>query len=470
MDSMSRINEKCGVIALSSTKDMDVARYVYLGLWSVQHRGQDSSGIASFDGFKLHEHKKSGLVSQVYDESSLAKLKGKVAIGHNRYSTTGGRDEALNQPYSYEKLGFAFAHNGNLPYIEKLMAYATQNHLTAAGLNDTGLMALCLSNELSKTGSIIDSVRTCWPLFTGAFSCVGLYKNKVFAFRDEHGIRPLALGRTGNGFVVASETVALDIIGADYIRELRPGELIIIQDDQIESIQIIDGHEKVDAFEFVYLARPDSNVSGQSVYHARYRAGQELAKVMPVKADVVLGVPDSGMSAATGFSHESGIGLEFGLLKNRYIGRTFIEPSKVRNSSIELKFNVIAKIVARKSIVLVDDSLVRGNTLKNVIRLLKEYGATSVHVRIASPPILYPDFYGIDTPDINELIARRLKTDQIAELFDAESLAYLPLHTFIKTTGLAKSRLCLSSFNGDYPIKVPYDDKVQIRENGFFTS
>lgn len=458
---MKSINEKCAVIAVTNKRDFDVARLAYLGLWSLQHRGQDSSGIASFDESGLHEHKKSGLVSQVYDEESFDRLRGGVAIGHNRYSTAGGQDDAFNQPYSYKDLGFAFAHNGNLPFTDELKAYAERNHLEADGLNDSGLMSLCLSNELSKTGSIAESLRNCWPLFTGAFSCVGIYKDQAFAFRDEHGIRPLGVGKTDHGYVAASETAAMDIIGADYMRDMRPGELVVMQDDVMESVQIAEGKEKVDAFEFVYLARPDSNIAGRSVYHTRYQAGRLLAKTLPVEADVVLGVPESGIPAATGYSHESGIRFELGLMKNSYIGRTFIEPDKIRKSSVELKFNVITKIIAHKNIVLVDDSLVRGNTLKHVIRLLKDYGAKSVHVRIASPPVMYPDFYGIETSESKDLMARDHSEDEMAGIFGAESLAYLPLDDFVKATGLKESDLCLSGFTGDYPIKVPFEDEAR---------
>ncbi len=453
---MRGINEKCAVIAVTNQRDFDVARLVYLGLWSMQHRGQDSSGIASYDDNNLHIHKNSGLVSRVYDQSSLDSLKGRVAIGHNRYSTAGGQDYKLNQPYTSESIGFAFAHNGNLPYVEKLKKYTRENRLLSKGLNDSGLMALVIGNELKKTSSITQSVKNCWPLFTGAFCCVGLYKDKVFAFRDSHGIRPLALGRTSNGYLVASETAALDIIGADFLRYVRPGELVIFSGKKLESVQIEKGSEQVDAFEFVYLARPDSRVSGQSIYSARCRAGRLLAKTAPVKADIVLGVPDSGLPAATGYSQASGIPSEMGLLKNRYIGRTFIEPEKIRRSSVELKFNVIVEEVAGKDIVLIDDSLVRGNTLKYVIRILKDYGAKKIHVRIASPPVKYPDFYGIDTPHGNDLVAHQHSEKQITKMIGADSLAFLPLNDFVSSTGLPKEKLCLSSFNGVYPIKVPY--------------
>lgn len=452
---MRSINEKCAVIGVSNTRDFDVARLVYLGLWSLQHRGQDSSGIASFDGVKLHVHKKGGLVSQVYDEHSLSELKGQVAIGHNRYSTSGGKDEAHNQPYYNNGLQFAFAHNGNLPFVDKLEAYLTKRDIPHEGYNDTGLMSLALGNELKQTKSISKSVANCWDLFTGAFSCVGLFGDTLFAFRDAHGIRPLALGKTTHGYIVASETVALDIIGADYIRDIAPGELVCIKGEDIISTQIEKGEEKIDAFEFVYLARPDSRIAGMSVYTARYKAGRALAETSAVEADVVIATPDSGLSAATGYSHSSGIPLEFGLLKNRYIGRTFIEPEKIRKNSVELKFNVIVESVAGKRVILVDDSLVRGNTLRYVIGLLKSYGATEVHVRIASPPVMYPDFYGIDTPKDNDLIASEYTVDEIKKIIKADSLEYLNLAAFIKSTGLPKTRLNLSSFNGVYPIPVP---------------
>ncbi len=452
---MRSINEKCAVIAVSNSKDFDVARLAYLGLWSLQHRGQDSSGIASFDGIKLHVHKKSGLVSNVYDEDSLAQLRGKNAIGHNRYSTSGGNDDNLNQPYTDESIKFAFAHNGNLPYTDKLMEYISAESITYTGQNDSGLMALALANELKKGLSLEDALTECWPLFTGAFSCVGLHGDSVFAFRDQHGIRPLALGRTDHGFVAASETVALDIIGADYIRDIQPGELVVFHQDEMESYQIQKGREQVDVFEFVYLARPDSRVAGQSIYSARARAGKALSEVAPVDVDIILGIPDSGLPAATGYAHGTGIPLELGLTKNRYIGRTFIEPEKIRKSKVQLKFNTIVEIVAGKNIVLIDDSLVRGNTLKYVVKLLREYGAKEIHVRIASPPVKFPDFYGIDTPRGNDLIANSYSVDEICTLIHADSLKFLPLEEFIKSTGLPASRLCLSCFNGEYPIPVP---------------
>ncbi len=454
---MRSINEKCAVIGVSNTRDFDVARLVYLGLWSLQHRGQDSSGIASFDGVKLHVHKKNGLVSHVYDEASLAGLKGQVAIGHNRYSTSGGKDEAHNQPYYNNGINFAFAHNGNLPFVDKLQAYLIERDIPHEGYNDTGLMSLALGNELKQSESIAKSVKACWKLFTGAFSCVGLYGDTMFAFRDEHGIRPLALGKTSHGYIVASETVALDIIGADFIRDIAPGELICIKGEELVSTQIVQGEEKIDAFEFVYLARPDSRIAGMSVYTTRYKAGRALAAASSTEADVVIATPDSGLSAATGYAHESGIPLEFGLLKNRYIGRTFIEPEKIRKNSVELKFNVIVESVAGKRVILVDDSLVRGNTLRYVNTLLRNYGATEVHVRIASPPVKYPDFYGIDTPKDNDLIASEYSIEEICKIIKADSLEFLALNEFVKSTGLPKSRLNLSSFNGVYPIPVPKD-------------
>jgi len=453
---MNSLNEKCAVVAVSNKKAFDVARLVYLALWSLQHRGQDSSGIASFDGSQLQSHKKTGLVSRVYSPSSLARLKGRVAIGHNRYSTSGGNDSALNQPYDYHSPNFAFAHNGNLPYTDKLTDYAQRNGLDSSGLNDSGLMGLALNHELNRVKSIPEAVRRCWPLFTGAFCCVGLLNERAFAFRDSHGIRPLVLGKTDHGYIIASETVALDIIGANFIRDVRPGELIMIWEDQFESIQISEGEQVIDAFEFIYLARPDSRIANRSVYTTRYRAGQSLAKAAPVKADVVIAIPDSGIPAATGYSHQSGIPAEHGLLKNRYIGRTFIEPEKIRRNSIELKFNAIVEIVAGKDIVLVDDSIVRGNTLKHVIGLLRSYGAKQIHVRIASPPILHPDFYGIDTPDGNDLIASRYDVTDIGRQVGADSLVYLPLSDLVSAIGLSQSQLCLSSFDGRYPIEVPY--------------
>ena len=449
------INEKCAVIAISNSKDFDVARLAYLGLWSMQHRGQDSSGIASYDGIKIHIHKRSGLVSNVYNDEALANLRGRIAIGHNRYATTGGQQESFNQPYEQIDINFAFAHNGNIPHLDKLKNYAILNKLSISGLNDSGLMGLALANELRKHNDIVMAVKLCWPLFTGAFSCVGLFKDKVFAFRDDHGIRPLSIAKSDHGYLVSSETVAADIIGADFYRDVEPGELIILKDDQIESFKKIQGPQKIDAFEFVYLARPDSVISGISVYDSRHKMGETLAQSTTTKADIVIGVPDSGLPAAIGFSKVSGIPYELGLLKNRYIGRTFIEPEKIRKSSLELKFNLIPGIVNGKDIVLIDDSLVRGNTLKHIIKILKSHGAKDIHVRIASPPVKFPDFYGIDTPKVNDLIAAEYTNEQILTIIGADSLDFISIDGLVSSIGLPIKQLCLSSFNGIYPISVP---------------
>ncbi len=461
---MHSINEKCAVIAVSNSQDFDVARLVYLGLWAMQHRGQDSSGIASYNGSKLHHRKKRGLVTQVYDEESLASLKGQAAIGHNRYSTSGGDDSFLNQPFTNEGLGFAFAHNGNLPFTTKLREYAFEQKLTVNGHNDSGLMALALANELKNNGGSIEkAVRSCWPLFEGAFCCAGLLEKNVFAFRDGYGIRPLSLGETTHGYVVASETAALDAIGATYVRDIKPGELVVINKKEIQSFQIVEGTEMLDAFEFVYLARPDSKLAGKSIFMIRKDAGRLLAKNSPAEADIVLAAPDSGTPAAVGYSEESGIPMGHGLIKNRYIGRTFIEPEKIRKSSVELKFNVIPEVIEGKRIVLVDDSIVRGNTLKHLTKLLKKNGAKEVHLRIASPPVKYPDFYGIDTPNGFDLLAHSYTVEESRERLDADSLEYLSVGDLVKSTGLSRGKLCLSSFTGEYPIPVP--DQKQQRES-----
>ncbi len=452
---MRSINEKCAVIGVSNSKDIDVARLAYLGLWSMQHRGQDSSGIASYDGIKLHVHKKAGLVSNVYDDDSLATLRGQSAIGHNRYATSGGGSHVFNQPFCNEGMNFAFAHNGNLPFTDKLKEYAIANQLFTPDINDSGLMALALGNELKKTGSIEHALRTCWPLFTGAFSCVGIFNDTVFAFRDENGIRPLSIGKSDHGYVIASETVAHNIIGAEILRDVAPGELVMLQGETLQTVQVAEGREQIDAFEFVYLARPDSYIAGKSVYTSRYEAGRALAKIAPVDADIVFGIPDSGVPSAMGYAHASGIRYEQGLMKNRYIGRTFIEPEKIRKTTVQLKFNVIAEAVRDKNIVIIDDSLVRGNTLTYVIKLLKKHGAKKVHVRVSSPPVKFPDFYGIDTPKGNDLLASEYSESQIAALLNADSLSFLSLKDLVKSIGLPASRLCLSSFNGEYPIEVP---------------
>ncbi len=455
---MRSLNEKCAVIAICHTDYEEVARNAYLGLWAMQHRGQDSSGIASFDGIKLHHQKGSGLVTQVYDEESLDSLKGTLAVGHNRYSTSGGNDDFLNQPFVNEGLGFAFAHNGNLPFTDKLNEYMIKHKMSVNGHNDSGLMALALSNELRKTNSIQKAVKACWPLFTGAFCCVGMYKDELFAFRDSDGIRPLSIGKSTKGLVVASETAAIDAIGAEFVRDVEPGELVVIQGDQIKSTRISRRKQKLDAFEFVYLARPDSVLAGRSVYAARFQAGELLADDHPVAADVVLSAPDSGTPAAAGFANSSGIPFGHGIIKNRYIGRTFIEPEKIRKSAVQLKFNIIRELIDGQRIVLVDDSIVRGNTLKHLVKLLKDNGAKEVHVRIASPPVKYPDFYGIDTPSGNELIAHDLTVREIEQHIGSDSLGYLSEEDFVESTGLPREQLCMSCFDGTYPIPVPFTE------------
>jgi amidophosphoribosyltransferase len=427
----------------------------------MQHRGQDSSGISSYNGSRLHIHKARGLVTNVYSEESLNELKGQSAIGHNRYSTSGGDDSFLNQPLVNDGLGFAFAHNGNLPYTDKLREYTAKNNLIVNGHNDSGLMALALSNELKKNGGSIEkAVRTSWPLFTGAFCCVGLLHRTVFAFRDQNGIRPLSLGKTDHGYVIASETAALEIIHAEYVRDVKPGELIIIDENGLRSIQMAEGKETLDAFEFVYLARPDSKLAGKSIYMTRFKSGELLAEASPAKADVVMSAPDSGTPAAMGYAKASGLTFVNGLIKNPYIGRTFIEPEKIRRSSVELKFNVIEEVIKDKRIVLIDDSIVRGNTLRHIIKLLRDKGAKEIHVRIASPPVKYPDFYGIDTPSGNGLIAHEYSEDEIRNRIDADSLSYLSVEDLVSSIGLPRKRLCLSSFTGEYPIPVPYEEST----------
>jgi amidophosphoribosyltransferase len=435
--------------------DAEVARLVHTGLWTLQHRGQESTGISVSDGITLRTHKGQGLVAHVYNEASLGKLVGDIAIGHNRYSTSGGDGLCQSQPVTSDAGLLALAHNGNLPNIAPLSLALTDAGVDITGANDSELMHAALERALAGGATIDAAVRGCFPLFTGAFSLLLLTPGTLAATRDVGGIRPLALGRVGDGYVVSSETCAIDAVGGTFVRDVRPGELVVIDEHGLRSEQLAPGRELLDIFELVYFSRPDSVLLGQRVNEVRRRFGIQLAREHRVAADVVIPVPDSGIPAAIGYAGEAGIPLDVGLVKNRYIHRTFIQPAQqLREQGVRMKLNPIADVLRGRSVAVVDDSLVRGTTSRQIVAMLRRAGAREVHFLVSSPPVRYPDIYGIDLPNSADLVAARMSVDEIRQYIGADSLSYLSYDGMIGATGLAEDRFCTSCFSGVYPLDI----------------
>ncbi len=447
-------HEKCGIIGVYGFES-EAARLVHAGLWALQHRGQESSGIASTSGTTLRVFKKNGLVAHVYNEETLALLSGSAAIGHNRYATSGGGDKSHAQPVSSLANKLMLAHNGNLPDTTKLERFLTKNNIPHQYMNDSEMMHAALEYLLSKKNTVSEAIAQLWPLFTGAFCLVLLTKQALYAVRDEFGIRPLCLGKLNGGFVVASESCALDTIGATFVRDINPGELLEISATGLHSTQIKRGTQKLDIFEFVYFSRSDSLLLGKRVDTVRKEFGRQLAKECTIAADVVVPVPDSAISAALGFAAASGIPFDHGLIKNRYIHRTFIQPAqKLRENYVALKLNPIPDVIAGKRVILVDDSIVRGTTAKKLIERIRQAGAKEVHLVISSPPVRFPDFYGIDTPNQKDLIAFTHTQKEIAKSIGADSLHFLSYKGMIAATGLPEKLFTTSAFTGIYPAKI----------------
>ena len=461
----------------------DVAKLAYYGLYALQHRGQESAGIAVSDGSRIMVHKEMGLVAQVFDEPALTALRGHIAVGHCRYSTTGASVWANAQPTfrSTGKTSLALGHNGNLINTRELAAL-----LDAPGQGSTGIVAtsdtdvltaLFVSDRAALNGvrrrpardggsadpaaSVVETAAaTVLPLAKGAYSLVFMDEQTLYAARDPHGFRPLVLGRLDSGWVVASETAALDIVGARFVREIAPGELVCIDGRGVRSRMFAAPQPSGCLFEYVYLARPDTTISGRGVHATRVEVGRQLAAEHPADADLVIPVPESGTPAAIGFAEASGIPFGQGLVKNSYVGRTFIQPSQtIRERGIKLKLNPLRDVLAGRRIVVVDDSIVRGNTQRALVAMLREAGASEVHVRVASPPVSWPCFYGIDFATRAELIAGRLSPEEICTSIGADSLGYVSLAGLIEATTLPESRLCRACFDGQYPVPVADDDR-----------
>ncbi|MBA2391089.1 MAG: amidophosphoribosyltransferase [Geodermatophilaceae bacterium] len=449
--------DSCGVFGVWGRGE-DVAKLTYYGLYALQHRGQEAAGMAVSDGASVVVYKDLGLVSQVFDEPTLASLKGHLAIGHTRYSTTGGGAWENAQPtFRTTTAGtvLALGHNGNLVNSAELAATLTPDRTgMPAATTDSDVITSLLAMRPDQ--SVEAAAMEVLPRLRGAFSLVFMDEHTLYAARDPQGVRPLVLGRLERGWVVASETAALDIVGASVVREVEPGELIAIDEDGLRSEHFAVPQPKGCLFEYVYLARPDTTISGRGVHAARVEIGRRLAAEHPAEADLVIPVPESGTPAAVGFAEVSGIPYGLGLVKNSYVGRTFIQPSQtIRQLGIRLKLNPLRDVIRGKRLVVVDDSIVRGNTQRALVRMLRESGAVEVHVRIASPPVKWPCFYGIDFPTRAELIANGLTMEGIRTSINADSLGYVSLEGVIAATEQPRNRLCRACYDGEYPIPIP---------------
>ena len=447
------MNEKCAVVGIFGHEE--ASKLAYFSLHSLQHRGQEAAGISSADGVKVHTIKDRGLVMKVFNEANLKTLKGTAAVGHTRYSTAGDDSILDAQPVfaRYDLGEMAIVHNGNLTNAEEVRnALIEKGAIFQTFMDTENLIHLIAKSSKDKLlDRIIDAVER----IEGAFSLVFLSRTKMFAMRDRHGFRPLSLGRLPNGgYIVASETCAFDLVGATFIRDVEPGELLIFEEGKApQSIKVFEPTPKHCIFEYVYFARPDSSVFGQSVYETRKNMGKELAKIEPVDADLVIPVPDGGVPAAIGYAQASGIPYEMGIMRNHYIGRTFIEPTQeMRDLKVKMKLSPMTDIIKGKRVIVIDDSIVRGTTSKRIIRMLKEAGAAEVHMRISSPPTTDPCYYGVDTPDKDKLIAANMSTKEICDFIEADSLAYLDEASLLRSVNaqMGDEKYCTACFTGKY--------------------
>ena len=464
MSSEAKLHEECGVFGVIAPEICDVASISYYGLYALQHRGQESCGIVVNDDGVFVSHKDMGLVSEVFSSDVLSRLpQGTMAVAHARYGTTGGTNRNNCQPIevNHQKGRMALAHNGNLSNAVEL-----RNELELSGAifhttSDTETIAYIITKERLKAPSIEEAVSQAMNTLDGAYSLVLMSPQKLICARDPYGFRPLCYGKTADGiYVVASESCAIKAVGAEVVRDVEPGEILVFSKNGVVSRREHCGKKdkKLCVFEYIYFARPDSVIDGISVHASRVRAGKILAKAHPVEADVVIGAPDSGLDAALGFSQESGISYGIGLIKNKYIGRTFISPGQgARLDGVKIKLAAVEESVKDKRVVLVDDSIVRGNTMGRVVRLLRDAGAKEVHVRISSPPFLHPCYYGTDIDSEEHLIACKYSIPEICTLIGADSLGYLPVESLCALTGT--HGFCSACFNGDYPTKIPTDTR-----------
>nr|WP_245792503.1 amidophosphoribosyltransferase [Bowdeniella nasicola] len=484
--------DECGVFGVWAPGE-EVARLTYFGLYALQHRGQESAGIATCDGHTILVYKDMGLVSQVFDDQALSSLPGHMAIGHVRYATTGASTWENAQPMLGPTASgtVAVAHNGNLTNTAQLADEVRRKYgadlrgeFGRGSSTDTAVMTALLRGadrahdeadgadgatggdgpgEAGEAGegareSLQGVAQRILPRLHGAFSIVFMDENTLYAARDKHGLRPLVIGRLPGGWAIASETAALDIVGASFAREVEPGELVMVDEGGLRSVRFAEPEPAGCIFEYVYLARPDTRIAGTSVMAARRAMGQALAREYPADADLVIATPDSGTPAAIGYAQAAGIPFAQGLVKNAYVGRTFIQPTQtIRQLGIRLKLNPVREVIEGKRLVVVDDSIVRGNTQRALVRMLREAGAAEVHVRISSPPVKWPCFYGIDFATRAELIANGLTVEQICQNIGADSLGFINLEAMVEATQIAENKLCTACFTGRYPASTPQD-------------
>lgn len=483
----NELNEKCGVFGMLS-HHTNSSPYTMLGLLSLQHRGQEAAGITSSNGDKLSSHRGKGLVLQVFNEQfDFRNLSGEISIGHTRYGTSGGKEHL--QPVAGATEKFALAHNGNIPDTTALEVFLDEKNIPNPDLNDSEMMHASVEYFLKKGAPLEEAIAKASPLFTGAWSLVMMDKEKLVAARDSKGIRPLSIGKGHDGYVFSSETCAFGPLNITHLRDVEPGEMVIVDQNGMRSVELSKGEQRLDVFEFVYFARPDSTLLGKAVDTVRRNMGKRLAQEManwekPIEADIVMGVPDSGLSAAYGFRDESGIPHEEGFVKNRYMGRTFINPEEnaegaknngrsiisrkenTRSQNVKMKLSALPSVVAGKRVIVIDDSIVRGNTYRTVGEILRDAGAREVHMVVSSPPVYYPDFYGIDTPKQSELFANQhASLKEMCLALSADSLHYLSYEGMIEATGLPEGKLSTSAFSGVYPADIG-NRKDEVRKMG----
>jgi amidophosphoribosyltransferase len=454
-----KFKDECGVFGIfSPDRDLDVSTLTYYGLYALQHRGEESAGIVYSDGVSLTCEKQMGLVCDVFNEEKLKVMKGHAAIGHVRYSTTGGSEVKNAQPLLTKfKLGdIAIAHNGNLVNAEVIRELLEDcGHMFQTSIDSEVILNLIARG--AKKGvekAVVDAIQA----VKGSYAIVMLTKEKLIGVRDQNGIRPLCIGTIGNSYVIASESCALDAVGAEFLRDVNPGEIVIIDESGLTSINFAEKAKNATcAFEYIYFARPDSTIDGINVYASRVKAGEQLFEESPIDADMVIGVPDSGMAAAIGYSKASGIPFGMGLIKNRYVGRTFISPTQeIRERAVSVKLNALKINVEGKRVILIDDSIVRGTTSRRLVEILKKAGATEVHFRVCSPVVKYPCYFGIDTPYRKDLIGANIEVEEIRQQIGADSLGYLSIEGLLKSLG--HTHFCLGCFKGTYPVSAPYEN------------
>jgi len=451
-----KLHEECGVVGVFTSNPNITSQLIYYGLFALQHRGQESAGIAIHTGKKIEFHKDMGLVADVLNKDVINRLSGNIAIGHDRYSTTGESEKQNAQPLvvRYKEGSIALAHNGNLVNADSMREMLENDGVIFQTSIDTEVVANMIARNFK--GDIVKSITNVMEVIKGAYAFVVMTEKDLIGVRDNYGLRPLCLGKRADGYLLASESCAISAMGGEFIRDIEPGEIVVINEEGVKSIKSSKyAQKKLCIFEHVYFARPDSTLDGVNVYQTRYNSGRILAQESPVKADLVFSVPDSGTPAAIGYATELGIPFGLGLIKNRYAKRTFIEPKQeLREQGVKTKLSVLKEIVKDKIVVMVDDSIVRGTTTKQIVSMVKEAGAKEVHVRIASPPVTHSCFFGINTPDRSKLIGANKTIEEIKDYIKADSVSYLSLEGLVKSTGSSQG-YCKACLNGDYPMEVP---------------